>query len=681
MSVRLPALVRLAATALGGSALLAVAASGQVTGKPVTLDAGNRLDVRLLDLFGGCTLVAWRGQRIYASLLDSTGREAPGWAVNGVGVSQLGYSAYPTLPVKLSDDLACFVWTNQSTGSLDAYVGWLQRKGPSLPTPGEIITDTITARARPQEVELAVRQDDLHAIVALTDYSVGVERTLLKQIGFPGAPSTGWPSGGIVLEDSIRVLPVSACGDGSMGCFLLVRHEHNCVRPPPPTPSPPCAAELRLHRFIYDGSPHPSWTSTGVLVTDAPGWNQSGIVVSDRQSGAYVAWYDSTSDTVRVLAQHFGPDGERHPAWNQIGNAYPPRLVLPSPDMSLFLRSMATTSSGVLILLLDLFSSVPWLVAVQPDGSLVSGWPETGLRIPVVGDGSFWEPYQYKLGVTPEDRIIVGGAHTRYQSEEGTDLWAIALAADGTVLPGWQAPGQALCSTTGGQFAPDLALSANGTFKMAWLDTRIVPPETTSWPYVFYDHFHVSDGTVPTVASARLTGHIVEGQLLRASWWLADGGAPGVVSLRALDEGEFGPNGVLTRTGEHELTLSDSLPADFSRASYVLARMTDGRSHPISDTLVIQPRRDARGLAVRCPSPQYGRALSLDLDASASAEAIDVTVFDIAGRRVHGVRSKHPGAGVHRLTLEIASAQPGLYFVRVVDTDGHRATTQVVRLR
>lgn len=684
MSVRLPALARdglTAAITLCMVGLVGVSASAQVTGKPVTLDLGNRLDVRVLDLFGGSTLVAWRGQRIYASLLDSTGTEAPGWPVNGVGVSHLGYTAYPTLPVRLSDDLACFVWTNQSTGSLDAYVGWLQRSGSVLPTPAEIVTDTITARARQQEVELAIRQDDTHAIVALTDYSAGVGRTLLKQVGCPGAPTTSWPTGGIILEDSIKVVPIDAFGDDGLGCFLLVRHEHNCVRPPPPTPSPPCAAELRLHRFLPDGSPHPSWTSTGVLVTDAPGWNQDGLLVSDRHAGAYVAWYDSTSDTLRVRAQHFGPDGLRHPAWNPLGNAYPPRLVLPSPNMSVFLQGLATTSSGDLILLFDLYSSVPWLVAVRADGSLVPGWPETGLRIPVVGDGSFWESSQYRLAVTPEDRIVVVGAHTRYQSDEGTDLWAVAIAADGTVLPGWQATGQALCSTTGGQFEPDLALSANGTFKVAWLDTRIVPPEPDTWPYVFFDQFNVSDGTVPALAAARLSGHIVDGGLLRATWWLADAGAPGVIALRAVNDGEFSPRGTLGHSGGHELTLVDSLPASYSRASYFLARMIGGVARSISDTLVIRPHQGTGGFTVRCPSPQYGPALSLDLDASAAADAIEVTVFDVAGRRVHDARLRHPGVGTNRLALDLATARQGLYFVRVSDSDGRQASTQVVRLR
>lgn len=680
MPLRLPALVRvgaIAGIALGAAGPLATSTSAQVTGKPVTLDPGNRLDVRVLDLFGGSTLVAWRGQRIYASLLDPTGKEAPGWAVNGVGVSQLGYTAYPTLPVKLSDDLACFVWTNQSTGSLDAYVGWLQRTGPGLPTPGEIVTDTVTARARQQEVKLAIRQDSTHAIVALTDNSVGVSRTLLKQVGCPGALSTGWPPGGVALEDSIKVVPVSACGDDSMGCFLLVRHEHNCVRPPPPTPSPPCAAELRLHRFLPDGSPHPPWTLAGVLVTDSLGWLQDGFVVSDRRGGAFVAWTDSKGDSLRIRVQHFDAGGALEIGWPPRGRQYPAI----SDALLLHLRGLASTSTGDLIVLIDWETWAPWCVAVRPDGSLVPGWPETGLRIPVVGDGSFWESSQYKLAVTPEDRIIVVGAHTRYQSEEGTDLWAVALAPDGTVLPGWQAAGQALCSTTGGQFEPDLALGANGTFKVAWLDTRIVPPEPNAWPYVFFDHFSVSDGTVPAFATARLSGQVVEGRLLRATWWLAAGGVLDVIAVRAVDDGGFGPHGALERSGEHELTLVDSLPASFARVSYLLTGEIDGVSRPISDTLVIRPQQRTASFAVHCPSPQYGSALSLDLDAGVAADAIEVTVFDVAGRRVYEARLKHPGAGARSLTLDLPAARQGLYFIRVFDSSGRRANTRVVRIR
>lgn len=649
-------------------------------GKPVAVDPGYCQDPMILDAFDGMTIVAWRRRAMHAVLLDQSGAAGVGWPIGGVRIPQDSlWRVFEPRALRLSDDAVALVWTGvyDENGDDDAYVAWLSRTGVDPPGPAEILIDSVTARAGDQVALAVIRQDDSHAIVALSDKSSGRLQCLIKQAGLPGATSTGWPSGGITLADSIAVFPVSACADDSAGCFVLTMHRHSCSRPPPPTVSPPCPAELRLFHLLPDGEPDPAWPIAGVLVTNTPGWDQQGTVVSDRQGGAYVAWYRSHPDSLIILAQHYGRDGLSMTGWNVDGNQYPPNYLT---DL-LYLEGVTTSASGELVLLLSNFSQ-PLLVAVRPDGSLMPGWPATGAFLTGgPNDGSTWRSAQYRMALTPADEIIVVGTRFRPASPEGDDIWGFAFAMSGSSLPGWQPWGSPLCSTVDAQSQPSLTLSANGTFKVAWLDSRDVSPLPDTSPYVFFDHFNVTDGTVPTLATAKLSGHVVEDKLLRATWWLADGGAPDVTALRAVDDGEFSPHGTLERSGEHELTLADSLPANFSRASYVLVRMINGASHSISDTLVIRSRRDTKGLAISCPSPQYGSVLLLELDAATAANAIEVTVFDVAGRRVHEARLKHPGVGANRLTLDLATVRQGLYFVRVSDSDGRRASTQVVRLK
>ena len=683
MSIRLPpvAVARVLVTLLVLASIVhARPALTTETGKPVAVDPGYCQDPMILDAFDGMTIVAWRRRAMHAVLLDQSGAAAVGWPSGGIRIPQDSlWRVFEPRTLKLSDDAVALFWTGvyDENGDDDAYVAWFSRTAAVPPSPAEILIDSVTARVGDQVALAVLRQDESHAIVALSDKSSGRFQCLIKQAGLPGATTTGWPTGGVTIADSIAVYPVSACADDSAGCFVLTLHEHTCSRPPPPTVSPPCPADLRLFHLLPDGTLDPAWPEAGVLVTAAPGWDQQGTVVSDRQGGAYVAWYRAHPDSLIILAQHYGRDGLSMKGWAPGGNQYPPTYLT---DL-LYFEGVATSASGELVLLLSNYSR-PLLVAVRPDGSLVPGWSATGAFLTGgPNDGSSWKSAAYQIDVTAADEIIVVDTKHHPAWADGDDVWGFAFSMHGSALPGWQTWGIPICSTQGEQWQPTLALSANGTFKVAWLDSRDVSPLPDTSPYVFFDHFNVSDGTVPTLATARLSGHLVEGQLLRASWSVADGGAYEVSALRAVDDAEFSPCAALERSGEHELTLTDSLPAIFSRASYVLARMVDGSSHPISDTLVIRSRRDTKGLAIRCPSPQYGSALLLELDAGVAADAIEVAVFDVAGRRVHEAQLRHPGVGANRLTLDIATVRQGLYFVRVSDSDGRRASTQVVRLK
>lgn len=654
--------------ALGG---VPSATRAQMTGKPVAVNPGYADAPLILDAFGGRTLVAWRRFGLYASLLDSSGSEAPGWPAGGVSISGSA-EVFTQMALKLSDSVAALVWTGKIAGNLDGYVTWLRLREGLVPAPSDILSDSVTARVEQQAARVSVRQDDAHLLVSLLDRSGGAPRVLLKQVGLPGAASN-WPSGGVVIEDSIPVVSLSACEDGDGGCYVVTTHTHTCSRPP--GNFTPCPADLRLFHVLGNGSFDPGWPPAGVLVSSAPAWDQLGHVVPDRQGGAYVVWYGDREGGWVILAQHYGRDGQPVGGWAAGGNPYPPL----SPDELPVIEGVSSSDAGRLIILLSNYWW-PWLVAVEPDGSLAPGWPPSGVTLTGgPNDQAYWSSGDYQLAVTPNGEIVI--ASTRFQpaSAYGDDVWSAAWAADGSMLPGWQSWGNPLCRTEYAEFDPALALSANGSFKVAWLDSRDLSPLPDTSPYVFFDHFQVADGTVPALATARLDGYTIDWPQLRATWLVAGERQGTIFAIRSVDGGSFVDCSALQWTGSTQAVLMDSLPPGFRELRYVLTARDAGREGPISDTLVISGTTYSAVRSIHGASPTREREIALEVRWDVPAD-LEVGIFDISGRRQRLLRVRSHGPSTTRLRLDLGALPDGLYFVRARDQRGNSAVAKLVRL-
>lgn len=649
-------------------------ARAQVTGRPVAVNPGYADAPLILDAFGGRTLVAWRSFGLHASLLDSSGREAPCWPVGGVSISGSA-EVFTQMAIKLSDSVAALVWTGKTAGNLDGHVTWLRLREGVVPTPSDLLSDSVTARVEQQSARVAFRQGDAHLLVSLLDRSSVVPRVLLKQIGLPGTDSN-WPSGGVAIEDSISVISFSACEDGDMGCYVVTTHEHTCSRPPPPEVSSPCPADLKLFHLLADGSFDPAWPAAGILVSDDPGWDQLGHVVPDRQGGVFVVWHGKREGGWVILAQHYGSDGQRAVGWAAGGNPYPPT----SPDDLPVIEGVASSNAGNLVILLSNYWW-PWVVAVAPDGSLVPGWPQTGVTLGGgPSDQAYWRSGDYQLAVTPGGDVVI--ACTRFQpaSNYGDDVWGAAWSADGSILPGWQSWGSPLCRTEYSEYDPVLTLSANGTFKLAWLDSRDLSPLPDTSPYVFFDHFQVADGAVPALAAARLDGYTIDWPLLRATWSVTGGHEERIFAVRSADGGGFESRPSLRWMGSAQALMVDSLPPGFRELRYALIALEAGLDRAISDTLVVSSMTYSAMRSVRCVSPTRERVIALDVVWDVPADLV-VGVFDIAGRRERLLRVRSAGPSPTRISLDLASVPEGLYMVRAWDQRGHSAAAKLVHLR
>jgi hypothetical protein len=258
------------------------------------------------------------------------------------------------------------------------------------------------------------------------------------------------------------------------------------------------------------------------------------------------------------------------------------------------------------------------------------------------------------------------------------DIWGIGLAADGTTLPGWGSDSRPLCTAPQFQGAPSLALCTDETFKVAWVDDRNY---LTTGEGIYFDHFAISDGTVPTLAFARLISRRIEGRAIRAAWRLEGGEADTVFALRAVDQEAFEVRTNLERTGYDELTLSDSLPEAFSHVRYFLAFGSGRGRRAISDTLDLSPGRLASRFDLRCASPQRGGTLMFELRLNQAADGVKLSVFDVLGRRVREVLVQHLDAGSHQFAFDLAGERQGLYFLRATDAIGRQAVTRVARVR
>jgi flagellar hook assembly protein FlgD len=84
------------------------------------------------------------------------------------------------------------------------------------------------------------------------------------------------------------------------------------------------------------------------------------------------------------------------------------------------------------------------------------------------------------------------------------------------------------------------------------------------------------------------------------------------------------------------------------------------------------------------PNP-FNPSTSIEFDVPAGSGPLDISVFDVAGRRVTTLYSGRQAPGTHRVTWDGRdrsgrSVAGGIYFVRLESSD-FRATSKMVLLR
>ncbi len=637
-------------------------------GRPVAVGFESQYEPQVVQVFNGHTFVTWQDNRsptataIYSALFDPAGNPAPGWPVNGVQLTPDSTRSSVPQAIMISEDAVLVVWHRDRTIGWDVHSALFVRTAGQVPTAADAILDTLTWRGGGQYLRALIPQDDQHALALILN-SDG-PKTLIKQISLPGAPATAWPTFGATLTDTaLGTFPQTACGDDSLGCFVLTMRTHpGCVNIPLKVD---CPYDVRIWHFLPDGTLDPAWPGGNVLVTEQSNWSNTPEVVSDRHGGAYVKWTYATPDTVRVYGTHIRGDGTVDPGWGPGGLV----LVPTSSDIQEFSNALLKSApSGALLTLIDDHAG-PRLGSREADGTTTPGWPEGGVLLPFGPEYPQW-PHGHQLGIAADGRIIIIWSVGGYRDPADSDIYGTALSPDGALLPGWSPTGTSLNRCTRQQERASLFVGSDGTFSSAWQGGNDV----------YYDRFNISDGTVPTLSFARLLDHALIGRSVHATWQLAGAAASAVTALRALDDSAFELIAPPRWIGASSISLDDAIPVGSTRARYVLTAADGSSVRPVSDTLEVRVEAAAVRLALRAPTIQRGGILVLELNLPDPARPVDITVYDLAGRRVHRTRLAQPVPGVQQLHLRLDSPAPGVYLVEARGSGGQQALLRIVLL-
>jgi len=207
-----------------------------------------------------------------------------------------------------------------------------------------------------------------------------------------------------------------------------------------------------------NGSGTVQWTTNGVAICTATGDQTYPQVATDGDGGAIITWDDKRSGERDIYAQRVNATGTVQWTANGVaictatGKQGEPQLI---PD----------SAGGAIIAWDDVRNGNYDIYAqrVDADGNINVFWPTNGIDI-CTATG-----YQEYPQLTTD---IAGGAIiTWFDSRNGNfDIYAQKVHADGLVP--WAIDGIPICTATGSQEYPQLALDGTGGTIITWFDSR-----------------------------------------------------------------------------------------------------------------------------------------------------------------------------------------------------------------
>jgi len=318
-----------------------------------------------------------------------------------------------------------------------------------------------------------------------------------------------WPVGGTPVQPGLPVIRVlSVAGDASGGAYVVLFYEGAAtsnyavlarVEPDGSSPAgwPPFLVLASGGAGSPDAAGRVSPDSAGwALTTGWPNWNgtawevqierhdATGVQtvgwstdvpyvpgfgpppplpapVSDGAGGFFVV--GRTADA--IIAHHLRANGTLDPGWEPGG-----RVLVSQPAGSSIPTVVADGAGGMLIVWAtpDSDAGRAYVLRCGADGSPVSGWPATGLRVSSVESGQT----RPCLTATPSGAII---AWEDRRNGTDLDLYAQHVMLDGTIANGWPATGLAISTMTGDQSLPVAVSDGAGGAVLAWYNSLGAP--------------------------------------------------------------------------------------------------------------------------------------------------------------------------------------------------------------
>ncbi len=241
----------------------------------------------------------------------------------------------------------------------------------------------------------------------------------LARLGLDGAPSPGWPAGGLPVRvdghalDHIHVVPDA--GDGVFVLWTEFREASGGTLIP----------QTRVLHRLGDGSVAPGWPADGAWLFDRPGVEFSLDVLDVRpdRMGGIVAL--TRTDEPRMLVQRLQADGSFPAGWPAAGTE-----VSSIPGLPMGGHLSVEADGEVTAVWSD--ASEGWdsmyLLGARflPDASRPEGWPEIGITVARTGGTD--EP----LTVPGADgSVLVAWPDLRNTATSGTDLFAQVVGPEG----------------------------------------------------------------------------------------------------------------------------------------------------------------------------------------------------------------------------------------------------------
>jgi len=614
----------------------------------------------IVSAFSSHSLLVWRDDSsARCTMMDDEGRLTPGWVIEGIVLEAAdGEPSQPQL-LKLSDSLVVAAWTRWGENGRNVFAAMFVGSAGGVPTAAEVSIDSVTDRAGGQSLKGLVKQDEAHVLVLMNDVGFGTS-TLIRQLSRPGTPQSDWPAGGVVLSDTLlgtRI--VSGCDDGGLGCFVLLARDSAAQ------------IQLRILHLLPDGSEDPAWPSASVVSRNQYVIESRTHLLSDRAGGVYlIGW----SEVVAPVGKRFGPDGSLQPGWPEDGVE-----LIPTPSgYSVAIADgpqYAVSNTGRLVglaQLVDLSFQQRGVAAMsrEPDGTVTPGWPATGLQYP---DGITTSGSPQLCLTTADEVLLTWSDHGPAPAGPGA-LMGVALSPEGVELAGWPAS-HVLRATQRIPAYNRSSLGADGAFSQLWLEVGGLEEDST-----YFARFLITDGAVPTLATARLMEQTFTQRRVRATWFLE--GVPEIhlELVRSLDHAPFAALPALTWQGASVVGFEDELPTGSLEARYLLVSAQDGIRRAISDTIRVSVPEPDLQIQIVGERIQRGSELAFTIELASGSAPVEVSLFDLAGRRLQRQRLTLAGQGPQSVRLQLERRAPGIHLVEARLSNGRSAVTRFVVL-
>jgi hypothetical protein len=631
----------------------------------------------------GGAIVAWTDQRIsgsdvYAQRIDSEGHAK--WSVDGVPVFE--GAGFQTLIWAVPDgaDGAVILWANDSFEAL--FAQRIDGNGELLWAAGGVDVGVPPGN---KDCFRAVPDGSGGALFLWLDRRSGNWDVYAQRID--GAGSVRWAANGVpVCANTSDQALLRAVADGAGGAFVAWCDRRDGKN------------NVYAQRMAGDGSL--AWDPDGIAVCSYDSGRDLPNIIADGSGGAIVAWRDYRVVENAIYAQKLDASGFR--MWSQEGE-----LVYVG-DTQFFPEMTSDGARGAVIVWIAWDGgSIPF-VAQRLDANGAPMWATEGVTIGAANGYEPWLPMPIALVPDGVGGCIVGWM--RY-IEEATDIYVQHAMTDGSLEYG--SDGMPLCAAPNNQRRPFGVSDGGGGAIITWWDARndqgdIYASRIVGTPGPLRVALDIRPGSCPNPLNPKSGGvlpaaifgtadlevrdidpsTIELGGVPPLRWCFGDAGTPPAGESECLCA-ETGGDGFVDLTLKFDVPelvakLGEVEPGQIVTIS-ITGALYDGTTFEGEDCIRIVgegPKRDEKNryrlrVAVASSPKEIIQHLSYILP---EQSAVEIAVYDVAGRLVQRLESAVEGPGTHTRDWNTSGLASGVYFCRVRASAGVE-TAKIVLLR